>query len=125
MNQIGQMITLTLFINLLLIIICLQTGQILTKAQLVHDCKSTPILRNVNEVRKFVDNCIKTKDGIRFRKRFPTNFKWITLEKNKHSMARHTRPVTRFQPELSIWQRLEPSLRLWLTISKQKAEFLS
>ena len=25
----------------------------------------------VNEVRKFVDNCIKTKDGIRFRKRYP------------------------------------------------------
>lgn len=25
----------------------------------------------MNEVRKFVDNCIKTKDGIRFRKRYP------------------------------------------------------
>lgn len=25
----------------------------------------------MNEVRKFVDNCIKTKDGIRFRKRLP------------------------------------------------------
>ncbi|XP_075677272.1 uncharacterized protein LOC142645274 isoform X1 [Dermatophagoides pteronyssinus] len=52
------------------------TIQLMNKNRLVQDCNSTPSLENVNaqflvnEVRKFVDDCIKTKDGIRFRKRF-------------------------------------------------------
>ncbi|XP_046918986.2 uncharacterized protein LOC124499154 isoform X1 [Dermatophagoides farinae] len=70
--------THTLILCLVIILPFLDgTIQVMTKNQLVQDCNSTPSLENVNaqflvnEVRKFVDNCIKTKDGIRFRKRYP------------------------------------------------------
>ncbi|KAF7489773.1 hypothetical protein SSS_01144 [Sarcoptes scabiei] len=81
-------------LNLLLIILIESNaiGLISGNGELVQDCNSTPSFENGNllnlnklikktylleyetprsegEFRRFVDNCIKTKDGIRFRKR--------------------------------------------------------
>lgn len=42
------LLRVTLFFSCILLVLCLHTEQLLAKGQLVHDCKSTPSLRNGN-----------------------------------------------------------------------------